>query len=331
MSETGAVRRSLRIGAALAAFLLLATPVPPSRFAPVPQPPVAAIAFEAVPLDRRLPGRERLGRLRFLGGWHLTSEHRSFGGISAMHVADGQVVALSDAGILIRFPLAGSGGTVRGRIEPLPDGPGSPRVKSDRDSESLAVDGRRAWIGFERRNAIWRYRLPDWKSDAHRRPPAMRRWPNNSGAEGLVRLSDGRFLVFSESAPAGDGTFRALLFAGDPAARDVPAVPLRYRPPPGYRLTDAAQLPDGRLLLLNRRFSLWKGFAAKLVLAQLPEAAPDAVIEGKEIARFSPPLATDNMEALSVGSQAGRTIVWIASDDNFNPLQRTLLLKFELE
>ena len=26
----------------------------------------------------------------------------------------------------------------------------------------------------------------------------------------------------------------------------------------------------------------------------------------------------------------GRTIVWIASDDNFIPLQRTLLLKFDV-
>jgi hypothetical protein len=36
------------------------------------------------------------------------------------------------------------------------------------------------------------------------------------------------------------------------------------------------------------------------------------------------------MEALSVDSENGRTILWIASDDNFNPLQRTLLLKFAL-
>jgi hypothetical protein len=37
------------------------------------------------------------------------------------------------------------------------------------------------------------------------------------------------------------------------------------------------------------------------------------------------------MEALSVTRELGRTIVWIASDDNFSPLQRTLLLKFALD
>ena len=42
------------------------------------------------------------------------------------------------------------------------------------------------------------------------------------------------------------------------------------------------------------------------------------------------PAAIDNMEALSVTRERGRTILWIASDDNFSPLQRTLLLKFAL-
>ena len=42
-------------------------------------------------------------------------------------------------------------------------------------------------------------------------------------------------------------------------------------------------------------------------------------------------LPVDNMEALSVTREGDRTIVWIASDDNFNPLlQRTLLMKFAL-
>jgi hypothetical protein len=36
------------------------------------------------------------------------------------------------------------------------------------------------------------------------------------------------------------------------------------------------------------------------------------------------------MEALSVTQENKRTIIWLASDDNFIPLQRTLLLKFEL-
>jgi hypothetical protein len=32
-----------------------------------------------------------------------------------------------------------------------------------------------------------------------------------------------------------------------------------------------------------------------------------------------------------VSREGGRTILWLASDDNYNKLQRTLLLKFALE
>src|SRR5690606_11976946 len=151
-------------------------------------------------------------------------------------------------------------------------GPGSPIVKSDRDTEAMIVFGRRAWIGFERRNAVWRYELPAWRSSAEHAPEAMRRWPRNSGVEGMVRLEDGRFLLFSEGAPAEAGATRVLLFDGDPAVPGTGALPLGFRAPDGYRLTDAALLPDGRLLLLTRRFAILEGISAKLVLADIPPA-----------------------------------------------------------
>jgi hypothetical protein len=53
------------------------------------------------------------------------------------------------------------------------------------------------------------------------------------------------------------------------------------------------------------------------------------MIETEEVAAFDPPLTRDNMEGLAVTQEAGRTILWISSDDNLIPLQRTLLLKFE--
>ena len=55
------------------------------------------------------------------------------------------------------------------------------------------------------------------------------------------------------------------------------------------------------------------------------------MIAGKEIADLRSPINVDNMEGLSVTQEGGRTIVWIASDDNFNPMQRSLLLKFALD
>ena len=146
----------------------------------------------------------------------------------------------------------------------------------------------------------------------------MRRWRGNSGAEAMVRLADGRFLVFAEGKDDGAPYSDAVLFAGDPAAAGTPPLRLRYRRPAGFRVTDAALLPDGRLLILNRRFAWLDGlFGAADVADAAGLARRAATIEGREVATLESPLTVDNMEALSVTVENGRTIVWIASDDNF--------------
>jgi hypothetical protein len=316
----------MRIAAALLILLLLGTFAPPAFHHPRPPPAHQIIIYEAVPLDSRHPERTRIGGLFWLGGWELESNDPRFGGISALHVEGTMVTALSDAGTLMRFSLPDAPPNVD--IEPLSAGPGSADVKGDRDAESITVHGGRVWVGFERSNAIWRFDLLDWLPEGSARPPAMRRWRSNRGVEAMVRLPGGRFLAFSE----GDGGEESpvILFHGDPARPGTQSETLRYRPPDGYRITDAALLPDGRLLLLHRRVSLTEGVAAKLTIARPPRLVEGALITGEELAVLRTPVAVDNMEGLSVTVEGGRTIVWIASDDNFNPLQRTLLLKFAL-
>jgi hypothetical protein len=311
---------------ALAALPLLATFAPPRLFTEAELPAETVLSFKAVSLDRENASRRSVGKLLYLGGWQIRSNDRRFGGISAIHVERDEVTAVSDAGSLIRFPLPG--GSSLPRISPLSGELGSDSSKSDRDSESMVVHGRRAWIGFERRNLISRYRRSSWTSDASAAPPAMKSWPGNSGSEAMVRLSNGDFLIFSEAKPRPGGT-EVLLFEGDPALPGTRSTSLTYRSPEGYRITDAALLPDGRILFLNRRFSLPEGFTAKLTISPKPELE-GAILSGEEIAHLQAPLAVDNMEGLSVGSEEGRTVLWIASDDNLNPLQRTLLLKFAL-
>ncbi len=208
------------------------------------------------------------------------------------------------------------------------EGPGPPGDKVNRDIESLVVHRGEAWIGYEQANAVWRYDRRSFARRSAAAPPAMREWSNNAGPEAMVRLKDGRFLVFAEG---NGGDSEAALFSGDPTAAGTSALRLRYRPPEGYRVTDAAVLPDGRLVLLNRRVSLFAGFTARLTVAALPRLADRALIVGREIAAFEGSVTRDNLEALSVTREGARTILWIASDDNYNPLQRTLLMKFALE
>jgi hypothetical protein len=319
----------MRMLLALLAAPFLTTFAPMSLFrSPVP-PAVATLSVMPIPLHETDPARKTVGRLSYLGGWVLRSNDGRFGGISAMHVEAGEVIALSDAGSLFRFPLPERrepGLT----ILPLPEGPGSPEVKGDRDTEAMAVHKKRVWIAFEGRNQIWRYRRSDWTSDASAAPSGMRKWSSNSGAEAMLRLADGRFIVFSEGLGRSNGSSDALLFDGDPALEGTAAQPLSYVAPTGFRITDAAALPDGRLLLLNRGVGLADGLSAKLTLVDAASIAAGRALRGQEIAHLQAPLTVDNMEALSVTQENKRTIIWLASDDNFIPLQRTLLLKFEL-
>ncbi len=313
-----------------AALLLLALPIAMAAAPPRAPPPIRATP---VALDRGDPARTKVGTLRYLGGWVLTSRDRRFGGISSMTQQDGRFTALSDEGVLIRFRLDPRGHVRETRIAPLPAGPGTVADKAHRDSESMQRDPAtgRSWVGFERVNEIWRYGRDFTRAEAHAAPPAMQGWPGNGGAEAVARLADGRFIVFSEEQPGPDGSTEALLFPGDPT--DPKAQPIRfgYAAPAGYKVTDAQQLADGRVVLLNRRFTVLEGVSAVITIAD-----PRAIVAGqawrsRELARLAPPLTVDNMEALSVARERGRTILWIASDDNFSALQKTLLLKFALE
>lgn len=317
----------MRTLSALAALLFLATFAPASLYRAPGAPARTILSFTPVPLDETDPARRTVGWLTYLGGWAIRSNDARFGGISAMHVRGRTVTAVSDAGWRIVFePLAKTGAisslTAR-----------APRIggRSEHDVEAMAVAGDRAWLSLERRNEVLRFEGADWRPAASARPATMRKWPGNSGGEAMLRLADGRFLLFAEAQYIARGTTEVLLFDGDPTVPGTKAMRLGYRPPKGYQITDAALLPDGRALFLNRRFTLLGGFTAKLTLGRLDDLKAGAILTGEEIAFLRPPLAVDNMEALSITEEGGRTILWLASDDNLNSLQRTLLLRFALD
>lgn len=309
-------------------LLLLASALLATASAPLLSPVIRATP---VALDRSDPARVRLGALRYLGGWELASGDPNFGGLSTMVWRGGRLVAVSDAGTV--FEIGFVRGVPVGRVlGPLPAGPGTGLEKADRDSESLTTDpaSGRMWVGFEMHNAVWRYDAAFRAGQTHAEPPAMAKWPSNGGPEAMVRLFDGRFLVFSEEAPGPEKSTALLLFAGDPTEPGPAPLLAGYRAPKGYRVTDVTQLPDGRLLLLHRRASLMEGLSATIAILDPAAIRPGHAAEARELARLASPLTVDNMEAIAVSREAGRDVLWIASDDNFSPLQRTLLLEFAL-
>lgn len=328
--------RSARAAAVSRLFLfllLLGTSLGMTRSEPLGQArseSVSRVAALPVVLDPE-GGRRSVGALRFIEGWELRSADSRFGGISAMGLTPDGFVALSDSGTVMW--LAGRNRRPeRLRLLPLPAGPGDGTQKADRDGEALARDAAgHIWVAYEQHNSVWRY-APDFRhSEANRAPPEMRRWRPNSGAEAMVRLDDGRFLIFSEGPGSVPRSSDVLLFDRDPTDPAARAARLSYRLPEGFAVTDAALLGDGRLLTLHRSASVMHGMAASLGVVDVPQVKAGAVLTPRMLATLRPPLTVDNMEALAVERRGAATRIWIASDDNFNTVQRTLLMQFELE
>lgn len=303
-----------------------------------PRPVLGASAdMTATPvaLDPAQPPRRRVGALTYLGGVRLTSADPAFGGFSAMHVIGDRFLLVSDGGNIVRFAM---GPDWKPRDISFGDiqGPGGGWWKGDRDAEAMTGDPAtgRLWVSFERWNRIARYDSTLARLERSAEPPAMRRWFSNGGGEAMARLRGGAFVVIAERSRAKPGKSMgraAIRFDGDPVEAPRRGFRFSYLPPAGYDPSDLAELPDGRLLVLNRRVTLTEFFTAKLTLVDPSDIRPGAEVKGREIATIGPPLTRDNFEALAVTREGSATIVWLATDDNREVFERSLLMKFRLD
>jgi len=330
----------IRIFACLSLFFFL-VPVTYIHGPPPAKNDSQYIQLEPISFNAEEPARTKSGRLEFLRGWKMTSDNADFGGVSSMlALPDDRFFMLSDAGVLIGFTLDEKQGLAkRPFIAPLPDGPPVENefARQNWDAESLVHDPETGqyWVGYERYHGVWRYGPSFARKEAEHKVKLMQKWPLNGGAEAMLRVPGtddkvDRFLVFSESADYTKGGYQALIFDGDPAEADRKPKLFGYRPPRGYEITDAALLPDGRALLLHRRFTPLEGVSAILSIGDLSEISAGKVWTSQRIASLKPPMRVDNMEALAVTVEGEDTMIWIASDDNFNAFQETLLMKFRL-
>ncbi|MGK2909077.1 MAG: esterase-like activity of phytase family protein [Sphingobium sp.] len=321
-----------RIALILLLAVLLLSPPAPNKGTPRVGGSLL-VTVQPLALNSNDPGQDHAGPFRFMGGWQLSSSHPDFGGISSMQVKpDGSILALSDSGTLFGFSLDGKTG--QQFIAPLPVRRSEKELPGwTWDSEAQAYDPATAqhWVSFELIQRICRYSAGFARIESCMAWPAVARWPDTGGGEAMVRLSDGRFLLFSEYGYGKDGSNDLLLFQQDPAEpKSVPPLRLSYRAPQGYRPTDAVALDDTHLLVLNRRVTLHEGFTAVIALVKVPPLRAGAVLVAQDLVRLAPPLLADNFEALALSEEQGRRILWVASDDNHEFFQRSLLLKFAI-
>lgn len=313
------MRKLLRL--ACLAFLL------PASTACTPRPLAAGPALvRAGPLgSAQAPLPERLGRLALDGAWALSGAAASFGGISAARWDGSRLLLLGD-----RSHLFVLGWPAHARGQPFTAPILEERALADRrgrplDAEALVLlpDGARL-VADEGQDRLWRFAPGRERPEGAGRPLpelALADASGNEGVEALALLPDGDLLAIREAA-GGDGLHPAVRLGGRTAQR------LRYRAAEGFRPTDADAAGD-HLFVLERRVSLLGGWQARIVtvsLADLPHD-PGGIVTGRELAALSGAQLGENYEALAVRKEGDAYRLLVVADDNFNPLQRTLLLE----
>ncbi len=302
------------------------------------------ITSEPVLLNRADPAARDVGALRFIGGIALRSSNRQFGGLSALAWDAGckRLLAVSDTGNwLILDPQETAGqlaGIQAAWIAPILDASGlPPRNKRAADAESLALRGDDVFVGFEMDHRLQRYRkvsacrpesLATAATSTHR-PQAIAQWPANGGVE-AAEASGTRIIMLSEAHPGVSGGRAALRWLPETDQ----SLPFSYLPPDDRDPTAMSARNPGEtsspMLVLHRHVSLLGGFVAVIAEADFATASEAAPAKARVLARLQAPLTVDNMEGLAVRAEGDRRFVYLISDDNFNRIQQTLLLKFEL-
>ena len=306
-------------------------------------PPIT-IEVRAEPItafDPHDPSRQRFGQLEFRGGLTLTSSYRQFGGLSAIRVApDGaQFISLSDHGWWFKGRLTYEGarpvGIADAVMAPIlgPDGQAL-AAHGWHDTESIAEDGGTLYVGIERVNQIVRF---DYGKDGLLArghpipvPPGIRTLPSNKGLEALVFVPrdqpmGGTLIAISERGLDSAGNLRAFLIGG-PAPGTFAIKRIEK-----FDITDAALLPGGDLLILERSFSWPEGLFVQIRRIQIGDVKPGSVVDGPVLFEADLRFEVDNMEGLAVHqTPAGETVLTMISDDNFSAIQRTELLQFTL-
>lgn len=325
--------------AALAAVLLaaaLALPVAARAEAPF----AVAVETRAIASFRIGSTETRFGALEFAGGFEMRAAERVFGQLSALRflspgrdfvgVADhgywffGTVTRDSDGA-----PTGVSGFT----MQAIADERGAAiAAKRRADAEGLDVEGGVATVAFEREARVWEYALDPAGMGAPLRDldfvVPRHELRSNQGLETVARapqsgpLAGARVVVAERSVDENGDIFAAVV---EGPLKGV----FKVRRSDDFDVTDGVFLPQGDLILLERRFSLVSGVAMRLRRIAGGAISPGALVDGEILMQADLSCRIDNMEGLDAWTRAdGATVLSLISDDNQSFLQRTLYLEF---
>jgi hypothetical protein len=284
------------------------------------------------------PSAQRFGQLEFRGGLVLSSPNKLFGGYSALRMEpDGEhFLALSDRAMWFRGRILYKDGKPAGiddaELAPVLDADGKPAPQWD--TESIAEDKGTLYVGLERIHSIVRFNYGKDGLLARGQfipvPPEMKTLPFNQSLEALVFVPKkfrlrGTVIAFSERGLTEAGNLKAFLVGGP-----TPGL-FSVKRTDDYDISDASMLPNGDILILERKYSLLSGVSMRIRCIRLTDIKPGSLVDGPTIIEADKRHELDNMEALSVNRlRSGQIVLTLMSDDNQSPAQRTLLLQFVL-
>ena len=302
------------------------------------------VEVRSIPISRfRLGSSETtFGPLEFVGGFEMRSPERRFGQLSALRFLEpgARFVGVADHGCWFfgsiqrdedLVPVGVSDFT----MQPMVDDDGDVITsKLDKDAEALVIHDGIATVAFERRPRITEYALnpADMGKPLRHLDIVVPRHElrSNQGFETLVRtpmdgpLQGARIVIAERSIDEQGNLFAAIL---EGPKRGI----LKIVRSNEFDVTDGAFLPDGDLLLLERRFSLASGVAMRLRRIEGASVLPGALLDGPVLVEANLGYNIDNMEALDVWRRSdGELVVSLLSDNNQSFLQRTLYLEFIL-
>ncbi|MFT4163134.1 esterase-like activity of phytase family protein [Shinella sp.] len=312
---------------------------------PLARPVSAAnIPVSSRTITQFTPGSDRriFGKLEFLGGIAYSSSSPLLGAVSAIRFRDDHehFVSVLDTGHWLTGRIERDD---EGRLSGLADieirsmidrdgRDGNPKEKMD--AEGLAISRGELLVSFEGLHRIDAYPDPGFMDARPKRrlplPIERREIRRNRGMETLAMspaagpLGAVPVAVTERSLDANGNVFAAVL-AGPRAGLFT----VKRSDP--WDITDGAFLPNGDLLLLERRFRLSDGMGMRIRRIAGDTIRPGAVVDGEVLIDADLRQQIDNMEGLDVVEMAKDDIrIIVVSDDNHSILQRNLMLEFRL-
>jgi hypothetical protein len=334
----GRLLKATLIQAAALSLFLAATPSVAAPLAPSETVPVKSRQIENFKIGS---DQKQFGKLEFIGGIEMSSSNALLGAISSIRFRPDRksFLAIMDTGHWVEGEIRRDqegklSGTSDLTVTSMIDANGrSEQVKERMDCEGVALRNGEVLASYEGLHRVDVYPDPGFaQSGPVATLPLLIPVTSLRGNRGLETIAvspkdsplAGGVTVVSELSFDANGNLLAAVLDGP--RKGIFGVVRKG----AFAVTDGAFLPNGDLLILERRFSFAEGIGMQIRRIKGDDIKPGAVVDGDILLNADMGYQIDNMEGLDVIVEPGDTRLILVSDDNHSILERNLMLEFRL-